>query len=243
MLIIPAIDIKDGKCIRLQQGRLGTESIYSDDPIAMARQWESEGAGLVHVVDIDGAFAGTPRNRELILKIVQSVKIPVQVAGGIRTLTDIESYKQEGAARLVLGTKALQSLEFLKSACGLFPGGISVGLDARDGKILVQGWTQPTGESVVDFAQKLEGVGILSIIFTDVQRDGMLQGPNLEGIRALAGAVEIPIIASGGVSSLQDIRSLLALESIGVMGVIIGKALYAGAFKLPDALLVNREAS
>ncbi|MBI3596610.1 MAG: 1-(5-phosphoribosyl)-5-[(5-phosphoribosylamino)methylideneamino]imidazole-4-carboxamide isomerase [Nitrospirae bacterium] len=243
MLIIPAIDIKDGKCIRLQQGRLGTESIYSDDPVTVARRWESEGAELIHVVDLDGAFDGTPKNRDLILKIIQSVKIPIQVAGGIRTFSDIEYYRLKGASKLVLGTKALLSLQFLKSACDLFPHGISVGLDARDGKILVQGWTQATGESVIDFAERLNGLGILYIIFTDVQRDGMLKGPNLDAIRELARSVEIPIIASGGISSLEDVRSLLSLESSGVAGVIVGKALYTGDVKLSEALSLSRGAA
>ncbi|HUK55452.1 MAG TPA: 1-(5-phosphoribosyl)-5-[(5-phosphoribosylamino)methylideneamino]imidazole-4-carboxamide isomerase [Nitrospiria bacterium] len=242
MVIIPAIDIKDGKCIRLQQGRLGTESIYSDDPVAVARRWESEGAELIHVVDLDGAFSGSPKNRNQILKIVQSVKIPIQAAGGIRTFLDIENYRRIGASRLVLGTKALQSFEFLKSACDLFPGGISVGLDAREGKILVQGWTQPTGEGVIEFAKKLGGLRILSIIFTDVQQDGMLQGPNLDAIRELAHSVEIPVIASGGVSSLEDIRSLCELESSGVAGIIIGKALYTGTVNLREALMIGRGA-
>ncbi|HTN43329.1 MAG TPA: 1-(5-phosphoribosyl)-5-[(5-phosphoribosylamino)methylideneamino]imidazole-4-carboxamide isomerase [Nitrospiria bacterium] len=236
MLIIPAIDIKDGKCIRLRQGRLGTESIYSDDPLAVAQRWESEGAELIHVVDLDGAFKGRPINHELIVKMIQTVDIPIQVAGGIRTLADIEYYRQKEASRLVLGTKAMQSLQFLKSACDLFPIGISVGLDARDGKIVVQGWTQPTGESVIDFAKKLTGLRIVSIIFTDVQRDGMLKGPNLEAVQELARSGEIPVIASGGVASLEDIDALLTLESSGVAGVIIGKALYTGAFKLSEAI-------
>jgi phosphoribosylformimino-5-aminoimidazole carboxamide ribotide isomerase len=236
MLIIPAIDIKDGKCIRLRQGRLGTESIYSDDPLAVAQRWESEGAELIHVVDLDGAFKGRPINHELIVKMIQTVDIPIQVAGGIRTLADIEYYRQKEASRLVLGTKAMLSLQFLKSACDQFPIGISVGLDARDGKIVVQGWTQPTGESVIDFAKKLTGLRIVSIIFTDVQRDGMLKGPNLEAVQELARSGEIPVIASGGVASLEDIDALLTLESSGVAGVIIGKALYTGAFKLSEAI-------
>jgi phosphoribosylformimino-5-aminoimidazole carboxamide ribotide isomerase len=236
MIIIPAIDIKDGRCVRLQQGRAGTESVYSDDPVAVARRWESEGAGLIHVVDLDGAFSGTPKNRDLILKIAQSVKIPIQVGGGIRELSHIISYKDHDTLRLVLGTKVLLDTQFLKAACDLLPKRILVGLDARDGKLLAQGWTQTTGESVIDFAKKLDGFRILSIIFTDVQRDGMLQGPNLDAIRELARSTEIPIIASGGISSLDDIRSLLSIESSGVAGVIVGKALYTGAVKLTEAL-------
>jgi phosphoribosylformimino-5-aminoimidazole carboxamide ribotide isomerase len=241
MVIIPAIDIKDGRCVRLQQGRAGTESVYSDDPVAVARRWESEGAELIHVVDLDGAFSGSPKNQDLIVKIIESVKIPIQVAGGIRTFSDIEYYKQKKASSLVLGTKALLSPQFLKSACTLFPK-ISVGLDARDGKILVQGWTQPTGESVVDFVEELNGIGIFWIIFTDVQRDGMLKGPNLDAIRNLARSTEIPIIASGGISSIKDIESLLTPEFSGVAGVIIGKALYTGDVKLAKAISLTRGA-
>jgi phosphoribosylformimino-5-aminoimidazole carboxamide ribotide isomerase len=240
MVIIPAIDIKDGRCVRLQQGRAGTESVYSDDPVAVARRWESEGAELIHVVDLDGAFSGTPKNHELIVKIIQSVKTPIQVAGGIREFKDIEYYKEKGALKLVLGTKALLSVQFVKAACALLTDGISVGLDARDGKILVQGWTQPTGESVVDFAEKLSGTGIFRIIFTDVQRDGMLKGPNLNAIRELARSTEIPIIASGGISSIKDIESLLTPEFSGVAGVIIGKALYTEDVKLAKAISLTK---
>lgn len=242
MVIIPAIDIKDGRCVRLQQGQLGTESVYSDDPVAVARRWESEGAELIHVVDLDGAFSGTPKHRDLALKIVQSVKIPIQVAGGIRTIEDIEQYIKQGVSRIVLGTRVVSDRAFLETACRTFPGRISVGLDTRSGKVLVKGWTEATEQSALDLVNQLDGLGILSIIFTDVQRDGMLKGPNLEAIRELARSVEIPIIASGGISSLEDIRSLLALESSGVAGVIVGKALYTGAVKLNEALSLTRGA-
>lgn len=242
MVIIPAIDIKDGRCVRLQQGRAGTESVYSDDPVAVARRWESEGAELIHVVDLDGAFSGAPKNQDLVVKIVQSVKIPIQVAGGIRTIEDIGRYVREGASRIVLGTKVVSDRSFLETACRSFPGRISVGLDTRAGKVLVKGWTEATEQSAMDLADQMNGLGILSIIFTDVQRDGMLKGPNLDAIRELARSVEIPIIASGGISSLEDIRSLLALESSGVAGVIVGKALYTGAVKLNEALSLTRGA-
>ena len=242
MVIIPAIDIKDGRCVRLQQGRAGTESVYSDDPVAVARRWESEGAELIHVVDLDGAFSGAPKNDDLVLKIVRSVKTPIQVAGGIRTIEDIGRYVREGASRIVLGTKVVSDRPFLETACRSFPGRISVGLDTRAGKVLVKGWTEATEQSAVDLADQMNGLGILSIIFTDVQRDGMLKGPNLDAIRELARSVEIPIIASGGISSLEDIRSLLALESSGVAGVIVGKALYTGAVKLNEALSLTRGA-
>jgi phosphoribosylformimino-5-aminoimidazole carboxamide ribotide isomerase len=243
MIIIPAIDIKDGRCVRLQQGRAGTESVYSDNPVAVGQRWASEGAELIHVVDLDGAFSGAPKNRDLILKIVQSVKIPIQVAGGIRTIEDIGRYVQEGASRIVLGTRVVSDRSFLETACRSFPGRISVGLDTRAGKVLVKGWTETTEQSAMDLVHQLDGLGILSIIFTDVQRDGMLKGPNLDAIRELARSIEIPIIASGGISSLEDVRSLLALESSGVAGVIIGKALYTGAVKLSEALSLTRGAA
>ncbi|MBI3811075.1 MAG: 1-(5-phosphoribosyl)-5-[(5-phosphoribosylamino)methylideneamino]imidazole-4-carboxamide isomerase [Nitrospirae bacterium] len=242
MIIIPAIDIKDGRCVRLQQGRAGTESVYSDDPVAVAQRWESEGAELIHVVDLDGAFSGAPKNRDLILKIVRSVKIPIQVAGGMRTIEDIGRYVQEGASRIVLGTRVVSDRSFLETACRSYPGRISVGLDTRNGKVMVKGWTEATEQSAMDFVNQLNGLGILSIIFTDVQRDGMLKGPNLDAIRGLVRSVEIPIIASGGISSLDDIRTLLELESSGVAGVIVGKALYTGAVKLSEALSLTRGA-
>ncbi|HEY4486081.1 MAG TPA: 1-(5-phosphoribosyl)-5-[(5-phosphoribosylamino)methylideneamino] imidazole-4-carboxamide isomerase, partial [Nitrospiria bacterium] len=202
MQIIPAIDIKDGRCVRLRQGLAGTETVYGDDPVAVARRWESEGADLIHLVDLDGAFTGAPRHRDLILEIVRSVKIPIQVAGGIRKPEDIEAYIRGGADRIVLGTKVVTDREFLKSACRDFPGKISVGLDTRAGRVVVQGWTEETGVSAVEMAGSLDGLGIVSLIFTDVHRDGMLKGPNLDAIAELARASKIPVIASGGVSSL-----------------------------------------
>jgi len=236
MVIIPAIDIKDGRCVRLQQGRAGTESVYSEDPVAVARRWEAEGAELIHIVDLDGAFSGTPKNHDLILEIVRSVKIPIQAAGGIRTIDEIGSYIRQGVSRVVLGTRVVSDRSFLETACRAFPGRISVGLDTRAGKVLVKGWTEATEQSAIELADQMNGLGILAIIFTDVQRDGMLQGPNLDAIRELARSTEIPIIASGGISSLDDIRSLLSIESSGVAGVIVGKALYTGAVKLTEAL-------
>jgi phosphoribosylformimino-5-aminoimidazole carboxamide ribotide isomerase len=193
-------------------------------------------------VDLDGAFSGTPKNRDLVLKIVKAVKTPIQVAGGIRTIENIDRYVLQGAARIVLGTRVVTDRSFLETACRSFPSRISIGLDTRAGKVLVKGWTEATEQSTMDLVNQLDGLGILSIIFTDVERDGMLKGPNLDAIRDLARTVEIPIIASGGISSLEDIRSLLALESFGVAGVIVGKALYTGAVKLNEALSLTRGA-
>jgi len=243
MVIIPAIDIKDGRCVRLEQGRAGTETVYSDDPVEVARRWESEGAELIHVVDLDGAFSGTPRNDALILKMVQSVKIPIQAAGGIRTVDEIGRYVRQGVARIVLGTRVVSDRSFLETACRSFPGRISLGLDTRAGKVLVKGWTETTEQTALEMAGQMDGLGLLSIIFTDVQRDGMLQGPNLDAIRDLARSTEIPVIASGGISSLDDIRALLSIESSGVAGVIVGKALYTGAVKLDEARLLTASGS
>jgi len=235
MLIIPAIDLKDGQCIRLRQGLAGTESVYSNEPVAVARRWESEGAELIHLVDLDGAFTGHPKNRDQVTKIIRSVKIPVQVAGGIRSIKDIEYYINSGASRLVIGTKVVSDPKFLEKALRSFPDRISVGMDTRDGLIMVKGWTEATSVSAADLAATLNGLKILSFIFTDIQQDGMLRGPNLAAIRELANVATIPVIASGGISSLEDIRELLRLEPLGVKGIIIGKALYTGAVRLGEA--------
>jgi phosphoribosylformimino-5-aminoimidazole carboxamide ribotide isomerase len=243
MLIIPAIDLKDGKCIRLRQGRLGTESIYSDDPVDVARRWGSEGAELIHVVDLDGAFSGVPKNRDHILEIVRAVKTPIQAAGGIRTIDEIERYLDAGVSRIVLGTKVVLDRPFLETACRAFPGRISVGLDSQDGMVMVKGWTETSNYTSVDFAIQLNGLGVLSLIFTDVQRDGMLKGPNLAAIRELTHVSHIPVIASGGVTSIEDIRALKSLEPDGLKGVIIGKALYTGALDLQEALSLARGSS
>lgn len=239
MQIFPAIDIKDGRCVRLTQGRIGTETVYSEDPGSMARQWESRGAKIIHVVDLDGAFTGKPRNRELILDICKSVRIPIQVSGGLRTHEDIEGYLGQGADRVVLGTKVVTDFPFLEKICRNFPKRISVGLDARKDQVVVQGWTETTSTTVLDLAHRVSSLEILSIIFTDVQRDGMLEGPNLEAIQKLAAAVSIPVIASGGITTLDDVRALINLPPPGVAGAIIGKALYNGIIRLEDALEIT----
>jgi len=241
MLIIPAIDIKGGKCIRLRQGRLGTESIYSNDPVDVACRWSSEGAELIHVVDLDGAFNGEPRNRDTILDIVRAVKTPIQAAGGIRSQTDIDRYISGGVSRIVLGTTVVFDRQFLEMACRSFPGRISVGLDTQDGMVMVKGWTEATEHTAVDMAEQLKGLGILSLIFTDVRRDGMMKGPNLDAIRDLTRSVDIPLVASGGVSSIEDIQALMTLKSSGLIGIIIGKALYTGAINLQEALLLTKD--
>lgn len=233
MLIIPAIDLKDGRCVRLTQGKPEEETVYSANLLEVAKRWEREGARLIHVVDLDGAFAGEPKNQETILRIVDGVNIPIQVGGGIRTMEVIEDYLTHGSQRVVLGTIAQETPSLLIDACKRFPGQIAVGIDARDGVVATRGWVQATGERAIDLARRLEGLGVACIIYTDIERDGMLAGPNIRAIEAMVHSITTPVIASGGVSSIKDIE---ALQCIGLEGVIIGKALYTGAIDLREAI-------
>ncbi|KIH75949.1 1-(5-phosphoribosyl)-5-[(5-phosphoribosylamino)methylideneamino] imidazole-4-carboxamide isomerase [Geoalkalibacter ferrihydriticus] len=240
MLVIPAIDLKEGRCVRLEQGLMDKDTVYNDDPGAQARIWQEQGAELLHIVDLDGAFAGVPKNRAAIQAIVAALEIPAQIGGGIRDLQTIEGYLQLGIKRVILGTVAKENPALVKEACRLFPGAIVVGIDARDGFVAVRGWAEVTKKKASELARELEGYGVEAIIYTDIARDGMMQGPNLQTTGDLARAISIPVIASGGVSSVQDIRNLLALESLGVAGVITGKAIYTGALDLRDAIAVAR---
>lgn len=237
------MDIKDGKCVRLLQGRFDSVTIYSHNPAEMAKNWQKKGAERIHVVDLDGSLAGSPRNREVIREIVQSVGVPIQVGGGIRDLKTVESYLRMGVARIILGTAAMKDRRFFLEACRSFPGRIILGIDARDGKAAVEAWTEATGESVVDVAKSYEVAGLDAIIYTDIGRDGMERGVNVEATMSLAKSVRVPIIASGGVSSLKDIVKLLEVEKSGVVGVIIGKALYTGAISLDEAISLGRGAA
>lgn len=240
MIVIPAIDLKDGKCVRLEQGLMERDTVYSADPAATARRWQEEGGELLHIVDLDGAFAGVPKNRAAIEAIVKAVGIPAQLGGGIRDLATIEAYLALGLARVIIGTAAQRNPELVTEACKRFPGRIVVGIDARNGMVAVQGWAELTDVTAIDLAKRFEGDGVAAIIYTDIARDGMLQGPNLEATRALAEAVKIPVIASGGVSSLKDIENLLAIEQYGVSGVITGKAIYSGALDLRAAVRIAK---
>jgi phosphoribosylformimino-5-aminoimidazole carboxamide ribotide isomerase len=236
MIVIPAIDLQGGKCVRLSQGRLGTTTVYSENPVEVSRHWVGQGAERLHVVDLDGAFTGEPKNLALIREIVHTAGIPVQVGGGIGTLELAKELVESGVSRIILGSKVVQDPNFIKKACVLFPGKVVVSIDARAGRVMVRGWTQSTDQSAIELAQRVVDLGVPTIIYTDVERDGMLSGPNLAELSALARAVKVSVIASGGVSRIADIQSLLSLESDGVSGVIIGKALYTGALKLPEAL-------
>lgn len=237
MLLIPAIDLKDGRCVRLRQGDLSDATVFSEDPAQMAAQWLSRGARRLHLVDLNGAVAGKPRNEASIKAIVDAVgsDIPVQIGGGIRDLDTIERYLDDGISYVIIGTAAVKNPGFLHDACGAFPGHIIVGLDARDGKVATDGWSKMTGHDVVDLARKFEDYGCEAIIYTDIGRDGMLSGVNIEATLRLAQSVRIPVIASGGVTDLGDIDRLCAVEFEGVTGVILGRSIYEGTLDFVQA--------
>ena len=230
MLLIPAIDLKDGHCVRLKQGDMDQSTTFGEDPAAMARKWVDAGARRLHLVDLNGAFAGTPKNYSAIKSILKEVgdDIPVQLGGGIRDLDTIEKYIDGGLRYVIIGTAAVKNPGFLKDACSAFGGHIIVGLDAKDGKVATDGWCKLTGHEVVDLAKKFEDWGVESIIYTDIGRDGMLSGINIDATVKLAQALSIPVIASGGLSNMADIEQLCAVESEGVAGVICGRAIYSG---------------
>jgi phosphoribosylformimino-5-aminoimidazole carboxamide ribotide isomerase len=239
MVIIPAIDVKDGRCVRLKQGDMSTATVYSDDPVAVARHWLTQGARRLHVVDLNGAAAGRPKNEGVIREIVKAVgdAIPVQLGGGIRDLDTIEKYLDDGVTYIVIGTAAVKNPGFLQDACTAFGGHIIVALDAKDGKVAVEGWSKLTGHDVVDLAKKFEDYGVEAVLYTDIGRDGMLTGVNVEATVKLARELRIPVIASGGLTGLADVEQLCAIESEGIMGVITGRALYQGTvdFKAAQA--------
>jgi phosphoribosylformimino-5-aminoimidazole carboxamide ribotide isomerase len=236
MLIIPAIDLKEGKCVRLERGVMSTAKVYSDDPATTAKRWQAEGAEWLHVVDLDGAFAKEPKNREAIAAIVTAVDVPVQVGGGVRTIKTLSSYLELGVKRVVLGTAAHNNPDLLVQASDRFPGKLVLGIDSRKGRIAVEGWSQTTEMVPGELAEKFANLALAAIVYTDISRDGMETGPNIEATRRLAKAVTIPVIASGGVGSLKHIQALLPLEQDGVVGVIVGRALYAGSLELAKAI-------
>lgn len=236
MLIFPAIDLKGGKCVRLRQGRKEDETVFSDDPVAMGLKWQNLGAKWLHVVDLDGAFSSRPQNLESIKGLRQALTIPIQLGGGLRTLETLALYIDLGIDRLILGTAVLKDPDLVAKACATYPGRIAVGLDAKDGLVAVEGWTETSSQNVLAVAQKLVPLKPAALIYTDISRDGVKRGVNVEATKALAQAVDLPVIASGGVSSLADIEALLPLAPLGVMGVIIGRALYDGVFQLPEAI-------
>lgn len=241
MIVIPAIDLKNGRCVRLVQGDMNQETVYSESPPETAKHWENLGAELLNLVDLDGAVEGRPRNLDLIQKIVKGLSIPVEVGGGIRKMETIESYLSAGVERVVIGTRAVEDPEFLARACQAHPGRIIAGIDAKDGYVAVKGWTQVTAKKATDLCSEMEHFGVSAIIFTDIQRDGMQTGPNIESTRSLAESVKIPVIASGGISGLKDIEALMELEGYGVTGAITGRAIYTGTLDLKQAIRLTRQ--
>ena len=240
MLVIPAIDLKGGRCVRLYQGDMDQATIYSDDPIATALRWQSEGAERLHVVDLDGAVSGAGVNTAVIKQICHALTIPVQVGGGIRTVETAEHLIAHGVSRVILGTVAYRRPDVVATACQRFPGRVTVGIDARAGKVAVQGWTEATELDALTLAKRCADMGVSEIVYTDIARDGTEQGVNLDATLALAHAVSLPVIASGGVASLHDVERLAPLHKHGIAGVIVGRALYTGAVQLPEAIALAR---
>ncbi len=236
MLLIPAIDLKEGQCVRLRQGKMEDDTVFSDDPVAMAGKWVEAGARRLHIVDLDGAFAGKPKNAEVIHAIAEAhPDLRIQIGGGIRDEDTIAGYLDAGVSYVIIGTKAVQEPHFINEVCAEFPNRIIVGLDAKDGKVAVDGWSKLSKHDVIDMAQRFEQDGVEAIVYTDISRDGMMQGVNIESTVKLAQAVHIPVIASGGITNMDDIKALAAVEDEGIMGAITGRAIYEGAIDLAEA--------
>nr|HID58354.1 1-(5-phosphoribosyl)-5-[(5-phosphoribosylamino)methylideneamino]imidazole-4-carboxamide isomerase [Desulfobacterales bacterium] len=236
MLIIPAVDIKEGHCVRLLQGREDKKTIFSDKPEAMALRWQEEGAELLHVIDLDGAFRKTPQNIKAVKRILEWTGIPVQLGGGIRNMETIKMFLEMGVHRVILGTEAICNPSLVEEACSIYPGRIILGIDARNGMVAIEGWTKTTRIKALDLAKRFENSGLSAIIFTDINKDGTERGPSIEETKRLAESVPVPVIASGGVSSLEDVKNILSLQSSGVVGVVIGRALYTGSIRLREAI-------
>lgn len=236
MLIIPAIDIKDGKCVRLRQGDMDQETVFSDDPVAMAARWVEAGARRLHLVDLNGAFAGEPVNASVVAAIAQAYPdLSIQVGGGIRDAETVQTYLDAGVSYAIIGTKAVTAPHFVNDLCMEFPGHIIVGLDAKDGKVAVDGWSKLSKHDVIDMAQHFEQDGVEAIVYTDISRDGMMQGVNVEATVRLAQSINIPVIASGGITNIEDIRRLCSVEQEGIMGAITGRAIYEGTLDFVEA--------
>jgi len=240
MIVIPAIDIKDGLCVRLKQGKMNNETVFSNAPEEMAGKWYEKGAERLHLVDLDGATLGRPVNREVIKKIVDSVPIPVQLGGGVRDMTTLETYFGLGLQYIILGTAAHKDPDFVKKACDEFPGRIVLGIDARGDRVAVEGWVEEINMTPVDMAGRFEQMGVSAIIYTDILKDGMRTGPNIESTKKLAVSISIPVIASGGISGIKDVLDLMPLFDDGVIGMITGRALYDGSLDLAEAISIAK---
>ncbi len=239
MLIIPAIDLKDGKCVRLKQGKKDAVTVYSNDPPATARKWESCGAKILHIVDLDGAFTGSQKNLKFILEIRKSVKMIMQVGGGIRDIETADKLLSAGINRIIIGTSAIEDSGFLVEVCNKFPGRILTGIDARDGKVAVRGWEEISSIEAKELAKRIELIGVSGIIYTDISRDGMLTGPNIPALQEMVRTVNIPVIASGGIATIEDINNLMKIKNL--WGAITGKAIYSGSLDLREAIKLSKE--
>ncbi|ERP91833.1 1-(5-phosphoribosyl)-5-[(5-phosphoribosylamino)methylideneamino] imidazole-4-carboxamide isomerase [Alcanivorax sp. P2S70] len=242
MLLIPAIDLKDGKCVRLKQGRMEDDTVFSDDPVAVATHWVEQGARRLHLVDLNGAFAGEPVNGDIVKAIAQKhPDLPIQIGGGIRSPEIIQAYLDAGVQWVIIGTKAVNEPEFVRDMCKQFPGHIIVGLDAKDGKVATDGWANVTDVDVIDLARQFQDDGVSAIVYTDISRDGMLQGVNVEATLRLAESISIPVIASGGITNLEDVRNLCAVSELGISGAITGRAIYEKTLDFAEGQALSDE--
>jgi len=242
MIIIPAVDIKNGKCVRLIQGRMEDETVFSNDPAAMAQKWAQAGAELIHVIDLDGAFEKSPQNLDAVKKVLNTVDTPIQLGGGIRTEQTVATLLDMGVDRVIIGTEAINKPQWVMQISRRFPGQVVVGIDARNGRVAIEGWTKTTSILAVDLAKRFEDSGVAAINFTDIHRDGMQTGPNIAETKRLAEEISLPVVASGGVATIDDIKNLLPLVKVGVSGVITGKALYSGTLDYGEALSLVQSA-
>jgi len=240
MLLIPAVDLRRGKCVRLVQGKVERETVFSQEPLSIAQLWQHRGAKMLHIIDLDGALTGEPQNLDIVYRIVKKVKVPVQLGGGLRTLEIIDEVLDKGVYRVIIGTMSLEK-DFIEAACNKYKDKIVVGIDTRGGWVAIKGWKETSSRRPIILAKSLEKIGVKRFLYTDVKRDGTLKGPNMDNIRTIVKSLRVPVLASGGISSLEDIQKLKKLEEYGLEGVVVGKALYTGAIDLKEAIKIAEE--